>query len=291
MSRIYGMAKMGYQLVKPWKERHAAAAACKYYKNSTDAEIRKLISYVKRTGRMQTFNYPFAEKYENYRCRIRKDPENGLFFVDYHGRPMYFSRDYFTVGSCMKYMRSILTEQDPDSPHRYLTDGFDVDAGSIVVDAGVAEGNFSLDIVDKVSRLILVECNKNWIEALEKTFAREIAGGKVVLVPKMLGDKNDKTQTSVDTLFKKYGKIDFIKMDIEGGEEAALRGAGAWMKACTSAKLAVCTYHKPEAFQEISNMLGGAFRLSGTKGYMYFNPVLRDQAPYFRRGLIRAVKE
>lgn len=285
------MAKMAYQVVKPFKERHAAAAACDYYKNCMDTEIREVISYVKKTGRMQTFNYPFAEKYENYRCRIKKDHKNGLFFVDYHGRRMYFSRDYFTAGSCLKYMRSILTEQDKDSPHRYLADGFDVDKGSIAVDAGVAEGNFSLDIIDKVSKLILVECNPNWIEALQRTFAKEIAEGKVEIVPKMLGDKNDKKHISIDTLFRKYGKIDFIKMDIEGGEEAALRGGKAWMKACSSSKLVVCAYHKPEAFQDIMKMLKELFRLSHTRGYMYFNPVLKDQAPYFRRGLIRAVKK
>lgn len=293
MSRIYGMARMAYQAVKPFKEKHAAVAACDYYKNSRDKEIREVLSYVKKTGWMKTFNYPFAEQYESYECRIKKDHESGMFFVNYHGHPMYFSRDYFTTQSCLKYMRSILTEQDKESPHRYLADDFGVDEGSVVVDAGVAEGNFSLNIIDRVSKLILVECNRNWIEALKKTFAKEIAEGKVEIVPKMLGCRNDKKQTSIDTLFRKYRRIDFIKMDIEGGEEDALRGGKTWMRECASAKLAVCAYHKPEAFRKIMKMLGGEnlFYLSHTKGYMYFNPVLKHQPPYLRRGMIRAVKK
>ncbi len=292
MSRIYGIAKMAYQAVKPIKERCAAKAVCRYYKNSKDAQIRKAVSYVKKAGRIQTFNAPFAEAYKSCFYKIKKDPGSGLFFVNYRGRPMYFSRDYFTVKSCLKYMRSILAEQDLHSPHRYLTDGFAVDAGSVVVDAGVAEGNFSLDIVDRASRLILVECNQNWIEALHKTFAKEIATGKVEIVPKMLGGgKSGRKHTSIDALYRKYGKLDFIKMDIEGGEADALRGGRAWMRESTSAKLAVCAYHKPEAFAEITNMLEGMFEVTHSRGYMYFNPIFRNEPPYFRRGLIRAVKK
>lgn len=292
MSRIYGIAKMAYQMVKPLKERHAAKTVCQYYKHCTDTEIRKAVYYVKRAGRIQTFNAPFAEAYKSCRCRIKKDPGSGLFFVNYRGRRMYFSRDYFTIKSCQQYMRSILAEQDQHSPHRYLTDGFTVEEGSVVVDAGVAEGNFSLDIVDRVSRLILVECDKNWIEALKKTFAEAIGAGKVEIVPKILGGgKNGEKHTSIDALYRKYGTLDFIKMDIEGGEEDALRGGRTWMRESTSAKLAVCAYHKPKSFQEITKMLQKQFDLSCTKGYMYFNPVFKKQPPYFRRGLVRAVKK
>lgn len=40
------------------------------------------------------------------------------------------------------YYRYILLEQDEKSPHRYLTSEFDVSEGDVVVDVGVAEGNF-----------------------------------------------------------------------------------------------------------------------------------------------------
>lgn len=71
-----------------------------------------------------------------------------------------------------------------------------------------------------------MECDKYWIAALERTFAKEISEGKVVIMPKMLGDKNTKKEVTLDALYEEYGKIDFLKMDIEGGEEKALRGGG-----------------------------------------------------------------
>lgn len=292
MSRIYGMAKMAYQVIRPFRERQMAGRVCNYYKGSTDREVLEVLEYIKKNKTMKSFNYPFAEKYRHYRCLLRKDRKSGLFLTKYHGHRMYFSRDYFTSSACVNYMRSILTEQDPESPHRYLTDSFDVDEGSVVVGAGVAEGNFSLDILEKASRLILVEYNRNWLEALEKTFAKEIAVGKVEIVPKLLGDHDDHSHVSIDYLYQKYGKIDFVKLDIEGGEENALRGGGKWMRDCPSAKLAVCAYHKPDAFHSIWQVLENQnlFHLSYTKGYMYFPAVIGDQPPYLRRGLIRAVR-
>ena len=64
-----------------------------------------------------------------------------------------------------------MSEQDPASPHRYLTDDFSVQHGDHVADIGVAEGNFGLSIIDKVDKLYLFENNPGWCEALETTFA------------------------------------------------------------------------------------------------------------------------
>jgi hypothetical protein len=37
-----------------------------------------------------------------------------------------------------------MREQDPDSPHRYLTDSFTIGNDDVLADIGAAEGNFSL---------------------------------------------------------------------------------------------------------------------------------------------------
>lgn len=63
------------------------------------------------------------------------------------------------------------------------------------------------------------------------------------------------------------------------------------MKECASVKLAVCAYHKPQAFCEITKMLQKLFYLSHTKGYMYFDPIIKNRLQYLRRGIIRAVKK
>lgn len=53
-----------------------------------------------------------------------------------------------------EYYRGISIEQDICSPHRYFTDDFSVPNNAVVIDAGVAEGNFSLSIIEHVKKYI-----------------------------------------------------------------------------------------------------------------------------------------
>lgn len=288
MSKLRNIA---YTIVEPLKEKYQAKVVCNYYKNTDDIEIREVIDYVKMSGRLKALNYSFTEKYRNYTYDVKKDNKTGMFYVIHNGRSMYFSKEYTTIKECMKYYRGILSEQDKDSPHCYLTDDFDVDEGSIVVDAGAAEGNFALDVIDKVSKIILVECDMTWIEALKNTFSSEISNGKVIIIPKMLGGENNDKEISIDALFQRYGRIDFIKMDIEGSEEKALMGAERWMRESSSSKAAICAYHTDEAFDNINAIIhgGGYMALSHTKGYICPNPLFNFKPPYLRRGIIRVV--
>lgn len=282
-----------YKIIKPLKEKHQAKVVCKYYKDTQDKDICEIINHVKSTGRLKALNYPFVERYKNYICDVMVDKENRMHYVIHNGRPMYFSRGYHSKKACLEYYRNVLEEQDKDSPHCYLSADFAVDEGSIVVDAGVAEGNFSLDIINKVSKLILIECDMGWVEALKCTFASEIAEGKVIIIPKMLGENNNDKEISIDALMQQYGRIDFIKMDIEGSEEKALCGAKRWTEESSGVKAAICAYHTPQAFNNINHILGGGgtFSLTYTKGYICLNPLFNFKPPYLRRGMVRAIKQ
>ncbi|GAB6079005.1 FkbM family methyltransferase [Hydrogenobaculum acidophilum] len=62
--------------------------------------------------------------------------------------------------------------------------------------------------------------------------------------------------TTIDDFVKENNieKVDFIKMDIEGAELDALKGATNTIKTFKP-KLAICVYHKPEHFYEIPQFI------------------------------------
>ena len=80
-------------------------------------------------------------------------------------------------------------------------------------------------------------------------------------------DSNGETEIETDTLDNYIGaetKIDFIKMDIEGEESAAIRGAVETIKK-NRPVLAICVYHKPDDFWKIPEQV-----LSIYSGYSIF---------------------
>lgn len=125
----------------------------KRYALSKDKEILQIVQYLK-THNLKVFNYEFADKYKKLDCEIYLDETCGLYYVNRHGKTMYFSKKYENKEQVKRYYQSICIEQDELSPHRYLTEDFDVKDNGVIVDVGVAEGNFSLDIIDKVKKNI-----------------------------------------------------------------------------------------------------------------------------------------
>lgn len=201
-----------------------------YYYGSEDEEINEIKEYIQRKRRFTILNYQFVEKYKLIEIEVCKDDDCDMYYVPYNNRKMYFKRSMSKKDIC-RCVRSLLEEQDMESPHRYLSDDFTVDNNSIVVDAGVAEGNFTLDIVEKVQKVVLVEYDLGWIEALKKTFCEELKSGKIEIIPKKLGEYCSENEVTLDFIYHKYGRIDFVKMDIEGAEQIALGGAkNGWIQ-------------------------------------------------------------
>ncbi|MEI6217582.1 MAG: FkbM family methyltransferase, partial [bacterium] len=183
----------------------------------------------------------------------------------------------------------LMKEQDPQSPHRYLSDHFRIEDGDVLVDVGVAEGNFALGAVEKVSRLILFEADKEWIEALKATF--EPWKNKVVIVNKFVSDVTNATHTTLDDYLVPGERISFLKIDVDGAESRLLDGCKRVLAEQRPLKLAVCTYHRQNDEQEFEALLSrNGFEISHSDGFMLFYHDKKIDAPYFRRGLIRAVK-
>lgn len=264
----------------------------KKYEEDTSDEMQEILKNIRTQGYVDAYNFDFVQEYmkrtpQSY-GQIIFDEEAGMNYMLVDGKRVYYPSDYNSQGVFWSY-RFICIEQDKRSPHRYLDDTCKVNEGDVVIDAGVAEGNFSLAVVEKVKKLYLIECEHKWVEALKKTF--EPWKDKVVIIEKMLGSVDDDTHVSIDGLLMGE-EVNFIKMDIEGAELDALEGAKNTLTKNNDLTLAVCAYHRHNAEREIRRIFTeNKMEISNSQGYMFFKEDM-DSWVYseLRRGLIRGIK-
>jgi hypothetical protein len=254
---------------------------------SLSPDIKEGLKYL-RCHKYTPLPFRWTKKYDNLIPGVLRDEEKESLYVVYEGKKMYFPKS-FSGTEVVWAVRAAMREQDPESPHLYLTDEFQPEEGSIIIDAGVAEGNFALSVVEKAGRLYLVECDPGWMEALRYTF--EPWKDKVIFVEKFMSDiPGDKT-TSIDELLgHEENDSYFIKLDIEGYEKKALAGMNGLAASGKHVRMNVCTYHYPDDFNEIKAALGNfGFECSATEGHvLFFHP---GEEPSFRKVLIRAERK
>jgi len=255
---------------------------------SEQKEVEESIKYLRHSP-LRTFCSSFADAYKWENIEVLMDTSNGLRYVMHQGKRLYFVRSF--NDRTVKYCYSgLITEQDPDSPHCYLGEDFKVLADDVLLDVGSAEGIFSLTHIEKLKQVILFERDPQWVEALEATFApwKE----KVTIVRKYVSDCNDEENVTIDSFLSDKPYIPtFIKIDVEGAEQRVLDGMQQTIK-LNDLRLALCTYHQQNDFKHFASFLSEkGFKWSASKGVMIFlNDLNSLQAPYFRKGLIRANK-
>jgi FkbM family methyltransferase len=152
-----------------------------------------------------------------------------------------------------------------------------VQPGDIVLDCGADIGVFTRTALNRGARLVVaVEPAPASIASLQRTFEREIAEGRVIVYPKGVWDKVDTLDlevsdggtmsgsslvthderrpskikvplTTIDLMVEelKLPAVTFIKMDIEGAEKWALRGAAQTIKKFRP-RMALSTEHLPD---------------------------------------------
>jgi len=252
---------------------------------NNDQEKKEIIDYLKKNS-LSVFPYNFTKKYNPNDVTVYTDNVCGLKYIIQDNKKLYFKKKW-DENKIKNYYNSLRLEQDIDSPHRYEAGDFHVNEGDIVVDAGVAEGNFALSVVEKVKKIYLFDADDEWIEALKETFApwKE----KVEIICKYVSDNNDNKSIALDTVFEKR-KIDFIKADIEGDEIALIKGCKNILLNTEKLKIVMCTYHNQDDSKKIKNELEDfGFTTEFSKGYMIF---IYDKlsAPFLRKGIIRGQK-
>lgn len=228
----------------------------------------------------------FCKKHaEKLNC-IEFDSKKGLWYVLYKNRRMYLKRS-MDKKRAKKYFASILFEQER-GPHKYLDADFVVEKDSVVLDCGAAEGFFVLSVLDKIKEAYIFECDSEWSEALKATFEQDL---NVHIIEKYVSDKKDEVSVALDDMRNLLcNEKVFIKMDIEGAEINAIKGARALIKTCADIKMAVCTYHQQEDEKTIKTLLRN-MQIENSEGWLcplYDNWAIKP--PFFRRGVLRIIK-
>jgi|ADurb_Leu_01_Slu_FD_contig_31_917471_length_9223_multi_5_in_0_out_0_2 hypothetical protein len=254
---------------------------------SLNDDQREVVNYL-RENQVSIFPYPFQKKYRPEEIRVFSDPDLGMKYVIHEGKQLYFRRRWNEKRIRISYSE-LLKEQDPESPHRYITSDFSPGPGDVVADIGAAEGNFSLSVIDKVKRICIFEYDRGWVEALNATFAGW--KGKVEIIPKYVAGYDDERHIRLDTFFMTHNDITFLKIDVDGYEKRVLEGCRSLLESKIPLRIAICTYHKNDDEAEFTRLLQDhGFSVSASRGYMinYYDKKLK--APWLRRGLIRAVR-
>lgn len=238
-----------------------------------------------RENPLQIFPYYFIEKYKKEDIIVHNDSKRDLRFVLHNNERLYFKRTMSPQTIKSLYL-GLQLDQDSNSPHRYLNENFKIGARDVVIDAGAAEGNFSLNVVKKAQKVVLFECDEGWIEPLNATF--EPWKEKVVIINKKVNDQESQNSVSLDRLYKEH-KFTLVKADIEGDEGLLLQGLRETLNKNIPLKIVICTYHKKNDLKDFQKLLGEyGFNLTTTPGfmiYLYDKPLTE---PFLRKAILRA---
>ena len=254
------------------------------YEPENNIEIQQVLEVLKK-GKLNVLGSYIPE--DNVFSDVYRDTENDPYIL-FYGKKMYYPPDFrFMTVNGKEKVWNIMCEQDKNSPHLYLKNNDTIKDGSVIVDAGVCEGNFALKYIDKAKRIYLIESDPKWMEALKKTFAPY--EDKVILCNKFLSRFDNENMIRLDSLISE--KVDFIKMDIEGAEISALLGGTDLLKS-SNAVCSICCYHKQYDEKYIRFILESCgYHTETSSGYMCFH--YDDdfgQTLDLRRGVVYACK-
>lgn len=190
-----------------------------------------------------------------------------------------------------------------------------VQKGDYVLDCGANVGTFARFALDAgAAKVVAIEPSPENLECLRRNFAPEIADGRLVVYPKGVWHEDafldlivdpanraadsfviqrEGTQliarvplTTIDKMLKKLNleRVDYIKMDIEGAEVNALRGARETLRRFRP-RMSISAYHVPTDPVEIPRAVREAWPDVKIEcgPCAYADGVVRPDVLYFRR--------
>jgi len=220
--------------------------------------------------------YSYRQAYHNYRNTYTRglttyQPfDTALACVETPAGTIYLPHSVYGVG-----LRYLLRETfDNNHWHHYDTPMTPVTYNDVVIDCGASVGLWSLSIINRAKKVYLIEPQKVFTQALEKTFAPYLTTEKVTIFNCAVGNVDGKCKLiqnqdadflafikpdpsgkvplhRLDTLFDKIS-IDFIKVDIEGQEMELLEGAETVILR-DMPRLAIAVYHEANNWRDMKD--------------------------------------
>ena len=215
------------------------------------------------------------------------DESVGLYYVVHNNNKMYMKKGW-TSEQAREYYRFITIEQDNLSPHLYFTEDLKNKNFKKVVDLGAAEGNSTLDIIERCEHAYVFECDPNWIEALKATF--KPWQDKVDIITGFVSNATQDGTLTLDDYFKDDSEdVDLIKIDVEGEELPVLQGSSHILEKNKQVRLLICAYHYQDEENQIRSYLSG-WNIKNRNGYIVMIDDKRQRKPYLRRGILEATR-
>lgn len=292
--RFFLFSHKGYKAITETQKAILLELVLLRYRDSSDPDIQLALDYLKETNDLHQI-IPYKQQKSLDDIEVFFDTKAKLPYIEHKGKKLFFPKGY-SKESIKGFYRYSMEYEDiigdgyrTREPHKYQSERFHVQQDAVLIDAGVAEGLFSLEMIDKVKKVYLIECDSSWWKPLQYTFAPW--KNKVVFIKKYLSDKDDDINISLQTLLKQEdGENIFIKMDIEGFEVSVLNGAketlATWGSPLT---LSCCTYHRVSDYEIILSCFKDInYTIETSNGYI-LTSMNDDKGIYtLRHGIIRA---
>lgn len=257
----------------------------RYCGRSNNEEYNEIAEYLK-SNPVECYNYNYTKKYKKMDVDVYFDKNVQLYYVLHNHKKMYMKKGW-TEEQIKDYYRFIQIEQDQLSPHLYFTEELQNKHFKKVLDLGAAEGNFTLDIIERCEKAYIFECDPDWVDALNATF--EPWKDKVCIVTAFVSNITRDRIVTLDDFFKdNVEEIDLIKIDVEGEELHVLQGASHVLEMNQQVRLLICAYHYQNEEKDIRSYLNG-WNIKHRDGFIVMIDDKHQRKPYLRRGILEAV--
>ena len=259
------------------------------YRGSEDQEVREIIDFLSRHSdiplpmdALPPYDYIFS--HISAPVEVHSPDNTGFPRAVCGDHSVYFPKG-MTQEEIANAVRTARIEQDPRSPHCYLSDAHAIAPGDVAVLAGASDGIFCLSIIDRISKAYLFEPDPRWWEPLALTLRPWKA--RVQIIRSCLGDKATRQAIALDDLLGEDGRLNFLQADVEGAEMTILHGARRTLSGSGNIRLSICSYHGSADFDAISGILGEyGFAVRPSRGYF----VMGLRPPFLRRAVVYASK-